>query len=68
MAFNIATVTLHEAATIAERLIGVTNKPIFLWGAPGVGKSAIVRQIVARLREAMGNIWGLIDVDRKSVV
>jgi len=62
MAFNIATVTLHEAATITERLIGVTNKPIFLWGAPGIGKSAIVRQIVARLREAMGNIWGLIDV------
>ena len=62
MAFNIATVTLHEAATIAERLIGVTNKPIFLWGAPGIGKSAIVRQIVARLTEATGHKWGLVDV------
>jgi hypothetical protein len=62
MAFNIATVTLHEAASIAERLIGVTNKPIFLWGAPGVGKSAIVRQIVARLTETTGRKRGLVDV------
>ncbi len=61
MAFNIATVTLLEAATITERLIGVTNKPIFLWGAPGIGKSAIVREIVKRLAETTGHRWGLID-------
>jgi len=62
MAFNIATVSLNQAARITEKLIAVTNKPIFLWGAPGVGKSAIVRQIVKKLRETTGNKWGFIDV------
>ena len=61
MAFNIATVSLNQAALITERLIAVTNKPIFLWGAPGIGKSAIIRQIVKRLKETTGNKWGFID-------
>ena len=59
---NIATVTLNQAATIVESLIPLNLRPQFLWGAYGVGKSSIVRSIVASLSEQTGKPWGFIDV------
>ena len=58
---NIATVTLNQAATIVESLIPLNLRPQFLWGAYGVGKSSIVRSIVASLSEQTGKPWGFID-------
>jgi MoxR-like ATPase len=59
---NIATVSLNQAATIVESLIPHKVRPVFLWGAFGVGKSSIVQSIVASLSEQTGKQWGLIDV------
>jgi hypothetical protein len=61
--YNIATVSPRGAATIIETLALIPKaKPIFLWGAFGVGKSAIVRQAVAALSDHTGEQWGFIDV------
>ena len=53
---NIATVTLNQAATIVESLIPLNLRPQFLWGAYGVGKSSIVRSIVASLLSRLASL------------
>ena len=62
MPFNISTVSPAEAGTIVECCIPHTKKPFFLWGAYGVGKSSIVRSIVASLSEQNGEQFGFIDI------
>lgn len=60
---NIENATLEEAATIIETLIQIDNfRPAMLWGPYGLGKSSIVRSIVASLSEQTGKPWKLIDV------
>jgi len=58
---NIPNATLEQAATIIEALVPRDIRPIFLWGPFGVGKSSIVRSVVASLTEQTGQQWGLID-------
>lgn len=52
---QVQTKTVGEAKQILKRLTGKCIKdghdpmPVFLWGGPGIGKSAIVRQLVEEL-------------------
>ena len=63
MAFNISTVSTQSAATAVETFFLNDSKLLpFLWGAYGVGKSSIVKSIVASLTETTGNEWGLLDL------
>ncbi len=59
---NIETVTLNEASQIIEALLPVSNKPVFLHGPFGIGKSAIIKALAARLNETTGHPWGLIEI------
>lgn len=55
-------VTLEIASQILEFNLE-QNKPTFLWGAVGVGKSSIVHQVAKRRQEALGKDkkFGMID-------
>jgi len=59
---NIETVTLNEASQIIEALLPVSNKPVFLHGPFGIGKSAIIKALTVRLKESTGQNWGLIEI------
>ena len=37
-------VNINQASLIIQRAIG-RKRPIMLWGAPGIGKSDLIRQI-----------------------
>jgi len=43
-------------------IISGNRKPIILWGAPGIGKSAIIQALPARLAELTINEYSLIDL------
>jgi|10_taG_2_1085330.scaffolds.fasta_scaffold00143_11 hypothetical protein len=59
---NLPQINLGQATEFLTSWWAAGNtKPVTLWGPPGVGKSAGIAAVPARLEEIQGQPWGFID-------
>ncbi len=49
-----------SAITIALRTLFAARQPVFLWGGPGVGKSAVVHQLASLLKITLQDVRALL--------
>ena len=49
-----------SAISAALRTLVAANQPVFIWGGPGLGKSAIVRQLADRLKIPLQDVRALL--------
>ncbi len=49
-----------SAITIALRTLFAARQPVFLWGGPGVGKSAVVHQLASILKISLQDVRALL--------
>lgn len=49
-----------SAISSALRALVAARQPVFVWGGPGIGKSAVVRQLAAQLQVALQDVRALL--------